>query len=132
MIRSTGLRSGELVTSYPFSLRLSYSGKAVHRVCASCGQEAFFEGHVHRNESSDIADRAMKDQMTYRGFLAELPMTEFDDRSRRRSQRRIKAAVFPREKSLRAFDLTPTRTSTRLPFTPLQAVNGSRSASRSA
>lgn len=29
------------------SFRLSYSGKAVHRVFASCGQEAFFEGHVH-------------------------------------------------------------------------------------
>nr|WP_246620094.1 hypothetical protein [Streptomyces corallincola] len=38
---------GELVTCYLFSLRLSYSGKAVHRVLASCGQEAFFEGHVH-------------------------------------------------------------------------------------
>lgn len=31
-------------------------------------------------------------------------MTECDDRSRRRSERRIKAAGFPREKSLRAFD----------------------------
>ena len=30
-----------------FSLRLSYSGKAVHRISASAGQEAFFEGHVH-------------------------------------------------------------------------------------
>jgi transposase len=30
-----------------FSFRLSYSGKAVHRIFASCGQEAFFEGHVH-------------------------------------------------------------------------------------
>jgi transposase len=39
--------AGELVTCYPFSFRLSYSGKAVHRVFASCGQEAFFEGHVH-------------------------------------------------------------------------------------
>jgi transposase len=39
--------AGELVTCYLFSLRLSYSGKAVHRVFASCGQEAFFEGHVH-------------------------------------------------------------------------------------
>lgn len=57
-----------------------------------------------RNEFSDIADRAMKDQMTYRGFLAELLMTECDDRSRRRSERRIKAAGFPREKALRAFD----------------------------
>ena len=42
--------------------------------------------------------------MTYRGFLAELLMAECDDRARRRSERRIKAAAFPREKSLRAFD----------------------------
>lgn len=39
--------AGELVTCYLFSFRLSYSGKAVHRVFASCGQEAFLEGHVH-------------------------------------------------------------------------------------
>ncbi len=57
-----------------------------------------------RNEFSDIADRAMKDQMTYRGFLAELLMAEYDDRARRRSERRIKAANFLREKSLRTFD----------------------------
>jgi transposase len=38
---------GQQVTCYLFSLRLSYSGKAVHRVFASGGQEAFFEGHVH-------------------------------------------------------------------------------------
>lgn len=30
-----------------FTFRLSFSGKSVHRVFASCGQEAFFEGHVH-------------------------------------------------------------------------------------
>jgi IstB-like ATP binding protein len=57
-----------------------------------------------RNEFTEIADRAMKDQMTYRGFLAELLMAECDDRARRRSERRIKAANFPREKSLRTFD----------------------------
>ncbi|MGW4652675.1 IS21 family transposase [Kitasatospora sp. NPDC004289] len=39
--------AGELVTCYLFAFRLSYSGKAVHRIFASCGQEAFFEGHVH-------------------------------------------------------------------------------------
>ncbi len=39
--------AGELVICYLFSLRLSYSGKAVHRVFASCGQEAFFERYVH-------------------------------------------------------------------------------------
>ncbi|MET8537673.1 IS21 family transposase [Streptomyces sp. NPDC005065] len=30
-----------------FSLRLSFSGKAAHKIFASCGQEAFLEGHVH-------------------------------------------------------------------------------------
>lgn len=40
----------------------------------------------------------------YRGFLAELLMAECDDRARRRSERRIKAAGFPREKSLRTFE----------------------------
>ena len=57
-----------------------------------------------RNQFPDIADRPPKDQMTYRGFLAELLMAECDDRARRRSERRIKAAGFPREKSLRTFD----------------------------
>lgn len=57
-----------------------------------------------RNEFADIADWAMKDQMTYRGFLAELLTAECDDRARRRSERRVKAANFPREKSLRTFD----------------------------
>jgi DNA replication protein DnaC len=42
--------------------------------------------------------------MSYLGFLAELLMAECDDRARRRSERRIKAAAFPREKSLRTFD----------------------------
>lgn len=31
---------------YLFSFRLSYSGKAVHRVFTSCGQESFIEGRV--------------------------------------------------------------------------------------
>ncbi|MFF7791315.1 IS21 family transposase [Streptomyces sp. NPDC007991] len=39
--------AGEQVKCSLFSFRLSYSGKAVHRVSASGGQEAFFEGHVH-------------------------------------------------------------------------------------
>jgi IstB-like ATP binding protein len=46
--------------------------------------------------------------MTYRGFLAELLIAECDDRARRRSERRIKAAAFPREKSLRTFDFDAT------------------------
>jgi transposase len=39
--------AGVATKCYLFCLRLSYSGKAVHRVFASEGQEAFFEGHVH-------------------------------------------------------------------------------------
>jgi transposase len=39
--------SGQPVTCYLFSFRLSFSGKAVHRISASAGQEAFFEGHAH-------------------------------------------------------------------------------------
>ena len=56
--------------------------------------------------------------MTYRGFLAELLMAECDDRGRRRSERRIKAACFPRQKELRTFDfeanpnITPATLST--------------------
>ena len=33
-----------------FTMRLSYSGKAVHRAFATQGQEAFLEGHVHAFE----------------------------------------------------------------------------------
>lgn len=57
-----------------------------------------------RQQFNDIADTAARDQMSYRSFLAELLMAECDDRARRRSERRIRAAAFPREKSLRAFD----------------------------
>jgi transposase len=39
--------AGELVSCFLFCLRLSFSGKAVHRVSLSGGQEAFFEGHEH-------------------------------------------------------------------------------------
>ncbi|WP_242440668.1 Mu transposase domain-containing protein [Streptomyces sp. CB02923] len=38
---------GELVVCYLFAFRLPCSGKAVHRIFTSSGQEAFFEGHVH-------------------------------------------------------------------------------------
>ena len=38
--------AGEMAKCFLFTLRLSHSGKAVHRVFASQGQEAFLEGHV--------------------------------------------------------------------------------------
>jgi transposase len=41
------LLAGEMVSCSLFCLRMSFSGKAVHRVSLSSGQEAFFEGHEH-------------------------------------------------------------------------------------
>src|SRR3954447_15646926 len=62
-----------------------------------------------RNSFTDYADRAGREQMSYRRVLAELLVAECADRARRRSERRTKAPKFPREKSLRpfAFDATP-------------------------
>lgn len=57
-----------------------------------------------RAQFPELAEAAARDQMSYRGSLAELLMSECDDRAHRRSERRIKAAAFPREKSMRAFD----------------------------
>lgn len=47
---------------------------------------------------------AIKEQLSYSGFLAELLLAEVDDRDRRSSARRVKAAQFPREKWLGDFD----------------------------
>lgn len=57
-----------------------------------------------RAQYTEIAEAAEREQMTYRGFLAELMMAECDDRDRRRSERRIKTAGFPRQKWLKDFD----------------------------
>ena len=57
-----------------------------------------------RAHFEDFADTAARQQQSYRAFLAELLLAECDDRARRRSERRIKAAGFPREKSLRTLD----------------------------
>jgi len=56
-----------------------------------------------RGSYADQADRASREQMSYRGLLAELLLAECDDRARRRSERQVKAAKFLRDKSLRGF-----------------------------
>ncbi len=57
-----------------------------------------------RDRFTELADAAKRQQLTYRGFLAELLMAECDDRDRRRSTRRVKEAGFPRPKHLDDFD----------------------------
>lgn len=53
------------------------------------------------DEALKVAER---EQLSYQGFLAELLLAECDDRDRRSSIRRVKAAGFPREKWLGDFD----------------------------
>ncbi|MFC8296041.1 IS21-like element helper ATPase IstB [Streptomyces sp. NPDC057242] len=57
-----------------------------------------------RSQFPELAEAADREQMSYLGFLSELLLAECDDRARRRSERRIKAAGFPRDKSLRKFN----------------------------
>lgn len=57
-----------------------------------------------RARFAEIADAADREQLSYRGFLAELLLSECDDRARRRTDRRVKSAGFPREKWLADFD----------------------------
>lgn len=52
----------------------------------------------------DMVPTAEKEQLSYYGFLAELLLAECDDRTQRRSIRRVKAAGFPRPKWLADFD----------------------------
>ena len=59
-----------------------------------------------RAQAAEIADAAARDQLTHRGYLAELLATEVDDRAERRRHRRIREARFPRHKHLTDFDTT--------------------------
>jgi hypothetical protein len=68
---------------------------------------------------------AGKEQLSYRGFLAELLLAECDDRDRRSSIRRVKAANFPRNSGWEISISMPTRTSTPPPSTPWPPETGS-------
>ena len=57
-----------------------------------------------RARFAEAADKAEHDQLTYRGFLAELFMAECEDRDHRRAERQLRAAGFPRPKWLSDFD----------------------------
>ena len=85
-----------------------------------------------RTQFPDLAEAAAREQMSYRGFLAELLMAECDDRARRRAERRIKAAGFPRQKSLRAFDFAANPVVDPAVINTLATATGSAKGSRSA
>src|SRR4051794_19923846 len=71
-----------------------------------------------RGSFDDVVATAEHDQLSYRGFLAELLLAECDDRDRRRSARRGKAARFSRGKGPPGFPFAPTPPSTPPPTTP--------------
>lgn len=52
----------------------------------------------------DLVARAEREPLSHRGFLAELLMSECEDRDRQRSERRIRAAGYPRQEWLSDFD----------------------------
>ncbi|GII06189.1 ATP-binding protein [Planobispora takensis] len=57
-----------------------------------------------RGQFVEPAAIAPRNQMSYLGFLAELLMAECGYRARKASERRIRLASFPRQRSLREFD----------------------------
>ena len=57
-----------------------------------------------RGQFAAAADKAEREQLTYRGFLAEVLMAECEDRDRRRAERQVRGAGFPRAKWLADFD----------------------------
>lgn len=87
-----------MTTRRPRGLTEQAAETAVDSACPMLGLPTI------RAKFPDLAENAVREQMTYTGFLAELLMAECDDRARRRSERRIKAASFPRDKSIREFD----------------------------
>lgn len=59
-----------------------------------------------RAQFPDLVRRAEQDGLTFRGLLAELLIAECEDRDRRRAERRLRSAGFPRQKWLSEFDYT--------------------------
>lgn len=63
-----------------------------------------------REQAGPLAEAAVRDRLTHRGYLAELLAAELDDRQARRRERRIAEARFPRVKQLADFDLSAVPT----------------------
>jgi DNA replication protein DnaC len=62
-----------------------------------------------RDGFTEIAAAAEREQLSYLGFLSELVIAECADRTRRRAERRVRDAGFPRPKRLEefSFDANP-------------------------
>ena len=63
-----------------------------------------------REQAAPLAEAAVRDRLTHRGYLAEVLGAELDDREARRRERRIAEARFPRLKYLAEFELAAAPT----------------------
>ena len=85
-----------------------------------------------RGQFTGAADKAEREQLTYRGFLAELLMAECEDRDRRRAERQVRGAGFPAPNGWPTSTSTPTPASAPPWSTPSRPAIGSGRAPRSA
>lgn len=76
--------AGQTVTCSLSSFRLSYSGKAAHRIFASGGQEAFLEGHVH---ALTVLGGAPAGKVRYDNLKAAVAKETGSARERRHNER---------------------------------------------
>lgn len=92
---------GDLVTVYLFAFRMSFSGKSIHRVFASGGQEAFLEGHVH---AFDLLGGVPFGKVRYDNLKAAVSRVLGFRRYRQESER---WCAFRSHAGLEAFDCQP-------------------------
>ena len=85
-----------------------------------------------RGQFAEAADKAEREQLTYRGFLAELLMGECEDRDRRRAERQVRGAGSPARNGWPTSTSTPTPVSAPPCSAPWRPATGSAKASRSA
>jgi transposase len=74
----------EAVKCHLFAFRLAYSGKAVHRISRSQGQQAFFEGHVH---ALNVLGGVPAGQVRYDNLTPAVKKVIFKSRSREENER---------------------------------------------
>jgi hypothetical protein len=84
--------AGEEVKCFLFCLRLSFSGKAVHRVSLSGGQDAFFEGHEH---ASRVLGGVSAGKIRYDNLKAAVAQVIGFSRSRGETDRPVDRVPLP-------------------------------------
>ena len=85
-----------------------------------------------RGQFAGAANKAEREQLTYRGFLAEVLMAECEDRDRRRAERQVRGAGFPPRNGSPTSTSTPTPASAPLCSPPSPPATGAGNGSRSA